>query len=166
MPEVASVSARDPASIQIPTVAVCKNGEYSVATERPFDRVVVWVGRMREFAGVARPRVTRGVSGVERRRRTEETAFCIRADGMRRREADMMMTIGPGSGLDRDGEKERAVQRQLDAAETSSTTERIASMSGLQRMGRRSEMAMEMQRMADERPCLDVLAPFSGLKNR
>ena len=38
---MASVSAREPASIQIPTVAVCRYGEYSVATERPFDSVVV-----------------------------------------------------------------------------------------------------------------------------
>ena len=89
MPEVASVSARDPASIQIPTVAVCRKGEYSVATERPFDRVVVCVGRMREFAGVASARVTRGVSEVERGRRTEETAFRVRADGMRSLEADI-----------------------------------------------------------------------------
>lgn len=56
VPEVASVSARDPASIQIPPVAVCRYGEYSVATERPFESVVVWVGRISEFAGVARVR--------------------------------------------------------------------------------------------------------------
>ncbi len=43
MPFVASVSAREPASIQTPTVAVCAWGCDSVATVKPFERVVISV---------------------------------------------------------------------------------------------------------------------------
>ena len=43
MPFVASVSAREPASIHTPTVAVCAWGCASVATVRPFERVDVSV---------------------------------------------------------------------------------------------------------------------------
>ena len=87
MPEVASVSALDPASIQIPTVAVCKYGEYSVATESPFDKVVVCVGLIIEFAGVARLRRIRGALEREFRRRD----FAV--EGMRIRETVIMMEL-------------------------------------------------------------------------
>lgn len=43
MPFVASVSAREPASIQAPTVAVWAVGFVSVATVRPLERVEVLV---------------------------------------------------------------------------------------------------------------------------
>ena len=88
MAQVASVSARYPAPIQIPTVAVCRKEEYSVATERPFDRVVVCVGRMREFAGVARARAAKRVRGLERGHRAGETAFFIRAESRGRHDDD------------------------------------------------------------------------------
>jgi len=89
VPEVASVSAREPASIQIPTVAVCRYGEYSVATERPFDSVVVWVGRMSEFAGVARARCS-GSVGLRKCGRRREVERLEREEGTRSREADMI----------------------------------------------------------------------------
>lgn len=40
---VRSVSAREPASIHAPTVAVWDDGFDSVATVKPFDRVETWV---------------------------------------------------------------------------------------------------------------------------
>lgn len=43
MPFVSAVSAREPASIHMPTVEVWAYGECWVATVRPFLRVVVWV---------------------------------------------------------------------------------------------------------------------------
>lgn len=43
MPEVESVSAREPASIHTPTVAVDALDEASVATVKPFGRVEIWV---------------------------------------------------------------------------------------------------------------------------
>ena len=43
VPFVRSVSAREPASIHAPTVAVCAAGFDSVATVKPLDKVVVWV---------------------------------------------------------------------------------------------------------------------------
>ena len=156
---MASVSARDPASIQIPTVAVCRKGEYSVATERPFDRVVVCVGRMREFAGVASARVTRGVSGVERGRRMEDTAFRVRADGMRSLEADIMRLVHVPKGGER-----AAAQRQLDAAGALSTTERIVSMSTVRGTRCRRGMAMEMRRMADDEQTSESDVVHSTLK--
>jgi hypothetical protein len=85
---VASVSAREPASIQIPTVAVCRYGEYSVATERPFDRVVVCVGRMSEFAGVASVRCS-GIFGFRRCGRRSEVERLESEEGTSSLEADM-----------------------------------------------------------------------------
>ena len=43
MPFVSAVSAREPASIHMPTVEVCAYGECWVATVNPFLSVVVWV---------------------------------------------------------------------------------------------------------------------------
>jgi hypothetical protein len=43
VPLFVSVSAREPASIQTPTVAVCACEWASVATVRPFERVVISV---------------------------------------------------------------------------------------------------------------------------
>ena len=93
MPEVASVSAREPASIQIPTVAVCRYGEYSVATDRPFDSVVVCVGRICESAGVARFRRTRGSSGRSLLGRRTDAALREKAEGTKSREADMVLPV-------------------------------------------------------------------------
>jgi hypothetical protein len=56
--------------------------------ERPLGRVVVWVGLMREFAGVARGRRRRGERDFGRRREG------ARRDGMRRRDANVM-ACGP-----------------------------------------------------------------------
>ena len=50
MPLVVSVSAREPASIHTPTVAVCAWGCASVATVRPFERVVTSVNGFGETA--------------------------------------------------------------------------------------------------------------------
>ncbi len=81
VPLVSSVSALDPASIQTPTVEVCAQGEYSVATYpsgvrtklqrhllaqlalgkltvKPFFKVVVWVfAPAGDVTGVAKPRL-------------------------------------------------------------------------------------------------------------
>lgn len=164
VPEVASVSARDPASIQIPTVAVWRKGEYSVATERPFERVVVCVGRMREFAGVARARVTRG---EERGRRTEETAFRVRAEGTSSLEAAMARTMMTHLHVREEWQWRRGVvQRQLDGAGTVSTTVRIASVSAICEMGCGGEMAMAMPRMEMTRQTQALLSlAFSLLEN-
>lgn len=56
VPFVLSVSAREPASIQTPTVAVWACGWDSVATVRPFGRVVVSVMGAGMFAAVANDR--------------------------------------------------------------------------------------------------------------
>lgn len=68
VPLVASVSAREPASIQAPTVAVWAEGVDSVATVRPLGRVVILVKGVRT-EGVARARApmgtaTRGTAGL------------------------------------------------------------------------------------------------------
>jgi hypothetical protein len=56
--------------------------------ERPLGRVVVWVGLMREFAGVARGRRRRGERDFGRRREG------ARREGMRRRDVRDMI-CGP-----------------------------------------------------------------------
>lgn len=61
MPFVSAVSAREPASIHMPTVEVWAYGECWVATVRPFLRVVVWV-LMGAETGVAKFR-RRGAEG-------------------------------------------------------------------------------------------------------
>ena len=63
MPEVESVSAREPASIQTPTVAVEALGEASVATVRPFGSVEICVSGDGDETVVASDRVRRACSG-------------------------------------------------------------------------------------------------------
>lgn len=62
MPLVLSVSAREPASIQTPTVAVCAWGFDSVATVRPLESVVDSVRGLGTLTAVANERSGRYVT--------------------------------------------------------------------------------------------------------
>ena len=59
-----------------------------MATDNPFERVVVWVGRIKEFEGVARALRTMGRVGL----RNEEDRLA-RADGTSNREEAMISSL-------------------------------------------------------------------------
>ena len=63
-----------------------------MATERPFERVVVCVGRMREFAGVARARWS-GILGLRRRGRRRVVECLEREEGTRSLDADIAESL-------------------------------------------------------------------------
>lgn len=63
-----------------------------MATERPFERVVVCVGRMREFAGVARARWS-GIFGLRRCGRRRDVERLEREEGTRSLDADMLRVV-------------------------------------------------------------------------